>query len=163
MKMKMQRRQVPQSLAASSADEAPAAEKTTEKPVETAKEASAPLPAFLRRRAAAPLAAESTEKADPVDAGPVDSEPVPKDVEKLESVAEASQPQEAPSPKARDIGMPPVTPEAEIHAETAALSRSCQIKRMDKATAAQVTPLLAQLSALRDRMAARAGGSHPNS
>lgn len=136
--------------------EAPAAE-----PVEPVKETSAPLPSFLRSPPSEQPSMDAVEAPSVDDTGAT-SAPV-EAPQQAEPVTETSEPEEPLRPKARDIGMPNITPEAEIHAESAALTRATQISKLDTASAAQVKPLLAQLSALRDRMAARSGGAQPKS
>ncbi len=133
--------------------EAPAAE-----PVEPVKETSAPLPSFLRSPPSEQPSMDAVEAPSVDDTGPT-SVPV-ESPQQAEPVTETEEPLR---PKARDIGMPSITPEAKIHAESAALTRATQISKLDTASAAQVKPLLAQLSALRDRMAARSGGAQPKS
>jgi DNA-binding transcriptional MerR regulator len=99
-------------------------------------ETAEPLPSFLRRplEASAPATVEAAN----------DPEPSP------------------PAAKARDIGMPSVTPEHEIHAEAAALTCAYRARRFDHDSARKAQPLLAQLATLRDRMSERHGGMPPN-
>ena len=141
----------------------PVAEEATPEPDAPSEEAIAPLPSFLRKPAAEMPSKDASSQTDADDAEPSDDAPEADTTEQAEPVVEASEPQEPPRPKARDIGMPSVTPEAEIHAESATLTRASRIRRIDAASAAQVKPLLAQLSALRDRMAVRSGGAQPKS
>jgi DNA-binding transcriptional MerR regulator len=68
-----------------------------------------------------------------------------------------------PAPKARDIGMPTITPEHEIRADRAVLTGAFRTRALDIKTAKEAQPLLEQLAALRDRMAARRGSVHPKS
>ncbi|MGB5864486.1 MAG: MerR family transcriptional regulator [Sulfitobacter sp.] len=121
------------------ADDAPEAEKTP----------AQPLPSFLRATPQKPKAkTPDVQETAPAETAPSTAEPAT----------------ETPEPvKARDIGMPEVTPEAEIEAAPSNLSRLHRIRAIDAATAKDIKPLLAQLSALRDRMAAPRGGPSPNS
>ena len=64
--------------------------------------------------------------------------------------------------KPRDIGMPDVQTEAEIHASPAVLSALTRARGIDAETAQKLHPLLSQLAALRDRMNARGGPAKPN-
>ena len=127
---------------------------------ETTGESGAPLPTFLRKPSAEQPSVKAGAEASADKAAPEEKTQKP---EPVDPVAETPAQQEPPRPKARDIGMPSVTPEAEIHAEVTTLTSLCRTRRLDMATAQQVQPLLAQLSALRDRMAARPGGAQPKS
>ncbi|MCX7566100.1 MerR family transcriptional regulator [Sulfitobacter sp. F26169L] len=118
---------------------------------EPAIEAMSPLPSFLRN---------STQDI----ATPASSEVSPDKTEPVQS----PQPEEAPepevhAPKARDIGMPDVSAEADIHATPAALTSACRTRRLDRTTAEKMRPLLAQLGVLRDQMAARRSNQQPKS
>lgn len=107
-----------------------------------------------------------------VDAAPetdaVDQAPVEVTAQKA-PVAEPSEPEPqettAPpaAPKARDIGMPTLTPEHEIHAEKSALTHAFRTRAFDAKTAQKLQPLLTQLAGLRDRMAAGHGSGQPKS
>ena len=57
-----------------------------------------------------------------------------------------------PAPKPRIIDMPPLTAEVDLPAAPSALTAAFRLQGLDKATAEEVAPLLAQLTALRDRM-----------
>ena len=61
--------------------------------------------------------------------------------------------------KARDIGMPVILAEKDMHAQAATLTNAYRINKLDAATAQKIQPLLEQLAALRDRMAARRGSN----
>ncbi|RKE95540.1 MerR family transcriptional regulator [Sulfitobacter guttiformis] len=134
----------------------------------------APLPSFLRKPVDEPAASSKDTSDDDGDPAPDQSaepsapsktpEPEPTKLEDSEVAAtEDAQPIEAPRPKARDIGMPDITPEGEIPAQPAALSYASRMRQVDPATAQKLQPLVSQLAALRDRMAARTGGAHPKS
>ncbi|MBB3993879.1 DNA-binding transcriptional MerR regulator [Sulfitobacter undariae] len=93
------------------------------------------------------------------------SEPTPDAPEEPEQtdIAEPEpQPVSLPAAaKPRDIGMPTVTAEQDIQAELATLAHASRLRSVDSTTARKMAPLLAQLSALRDRMAADTGDAQP--
>jgi hypothetical protein len=59
--------------------------------------------------------------------------------------------------------MPVLTPESEIHAQAAVLTRTHALRQLDAQTAREIAPLLSQLAALHDRMQAKRDGAHPKS
>ncbi|MEM1410695.1 MAG: MerR family transcriptional regulator [Pseudomonadota bacterium] len=114
-----------------SAREEPVAEpETTEAPAPASE-----LPAFLRQ----PMAETDTSEPPKQDAP---SEP------------EAAEPA-APAPSARNIDIPPFTPEADFLVAPAALSASYSLASLSAAQAAQIAPLIDRLTALRDDMNAQ--------
>ena len=128
--------------------EAPVAADET---AEVATEASAPSQSVEPPDADEGETAQTTAETAPV---PAEDRP---DTPAAADVAPAPPPEPA-SPKARDIGMPDVTPEDEIHAEIATLARASRMRAIDAASAQKMAPLLVQLADLRDRMAARHTG-----
>jgi hypothetical protein len=150
-------------------DAAPASaeDKAPEPEIEAApQEPAKALPSFMRRpepTEAAPTAAEK-----PAEVASADHDVPALDASAVEETNEAPAPAETaapeapapvPVPKPRIIEMPVLTPESEIHAQAASLSRAHQIQNMDPQTAQKMAPLLAQLAALRDRMAAPRNGA----
>ena len=99
---------------------------SAEEPARTA----AALPAFLRRPMADPPASDNT---------PVEAE-------------SAAPP---PPPRARDIGMPAITPLDQIDARPGALTAAMRARHLTPEQAREIAPLLARLTALRDSMASR--------
>ena len=122
-------------------DAAPAGEAPAEDPQ------MEPLPAFLRHPAdadAAPDAEDPASTAEPE----VASDNMPPEPEAVEM-------EEAAAPRARDIGMPDVTPEAQIHAVPGALAAALRQSQLSRAQVEQIRPLLSRLAALRDSMSAQ--------
>ncbi len=129
-------------------------------PAETAME---PLPGFLREpatedvahdREQAPKAQEHAAEAPepPERAAEADPDPQPQqDSTPTETLVPAGA--AAPAPRARDIGMPQVQAENEVHAEPGSLTRAFRTRALSPGRVQKVTPLLAQLTALRDKMA----------
>ena len=66
-----------------------------------------------------------------------------------------------PAPKARNIGMPPLTAPQDMPVQASLLSRTHHIRALDAAQIREIQPLLAQLAAVRDRMAARRNSAAP--
>lgn len=165
------------------ADDAAVEEKATEEPAKA-------LPSFLRSSAPQePEAAKEPEQA-PFESAEPDADAVAEpskeeavsDAEALPEPTPSPEPSQdiaaksadepevkaeatptPPAPKARDIGMPPITPEHEMRADHAMLTGAYRIRVMDAQTAQKAKPLLEQLTALRDRMVARRSGAHPKS
>lgn len=124
------------------------------------------LPSFMRRpepTASAPTVADQPAEAASIDNDvPAIDELAVKEKTEAPAPAETAAPEApapAPAPKPRVIEMPVLTPESEIHAQAASLTRAQQIQNMDPQTAQKMAPLLAQLAALRDRMAAPHNGA----
>ncbi|WP_254796925.1 MerR family transcriptional regulator [Sulfitobacter albidus] len=103
-----------------------------------------------------PAAEPSTDAAEEADPQTTDAAAETPQEDADEEVKAAPAADTAPRP--RDIGMPAVQLEHEIHAEASALSRATRVRRIAPQTARELAPLLDQLTALRDRMAARRGG-----
>jgi hypothetical protein len=102
-----------------------------------------PLPAFLRKPDPTPVAEQDSDTP--------------------EHPSQAAQPETTAAPRARDIGMPPITPAQDIPAQAALLSRAQHLRALDTESAGKMQPLLEQLTALRDRMAARRSSAAPKS
>jgi hypothetical protein len=111
--------------------------------------------------AAADMSIEAEDKAEDTAAASEPTIPANTAPSSAEPEKEATTPDHEPTPKPRDIGMPDLTPEAEIAADPAALAGVYKLRRMDSRTAEKVAPLLAQLTALRDRMASPRTGTSP--
>jgi DNA-binding transcriptional MerR regulator len=170
-----------------------AADDAVVKEESTAEEPSKALPSFLRGSAPTETSPKEPEQAPVESAEPDADEPIvaqssneeattgaealqepdpsqePPEEIAAESAAEPevnSEPEAEPTPpapRARDIGMPQLTPEHEIHADQAMLSGAYRTRAMDAQTAQKAQPLLEQLTALRDRMASQRGGARPKS
>jgi DNA-binding transcriptional MerR regulator len=144
-------------LAAGSEDETDPTEKTAERDTESVAQTSEPdaeRKPGIEAATSAPTPAPEKTIPEQAEETPTTAEPQPE----VKAAEEA-----ATTPKPRDIGMPEITPENEIHAQAAALTRAYAIRSVDGATAAKIKPLLSQLTALRDRMAAPRGGTQPKS
>jgi DNA-binding transcriptional MerR regulator len=138
----------------------PAPEPQPEFPLAADKKTTAvPDEADAPQSKATPVADDEDTAQTAVEAAPVPVEDKPG---KPDPVATEATPEPAPEPalpKARNIGMPDVTPEDEIHAEIATLTRASRTRAVDAETAQQMAPLLTQLTALRDQMAAHRTGA----
>ncbi len=119
-----------------------------------AEEPTPALPSFSRSTPKEPEISTDIPDAGPEGTGA--PEPI---VAQVEPKAEA----EPAAPKPRDIGMPEITAEGDFHAETAMLTRVFKIRSLDATSAQQIQPLMAQLAAMRDRMAAQRGNALPKS
>lgn len=119
-------------------------------PNEPASLAMSPLPSFLDKPA--------FEEKRPVQ----DNPPAEPSSQPEQQQTDASDAQTAVK-KPRDIGMPAVMEEQDIHAEISTLTRAMRIRALDAETVEKIQPLLAQLSSLRNRMATHRGGTPANS
>lgn len=147
-------------------NEAPVAQSTGELPAEKTSDAAPPL--FAREpetivQPAAPPDTDTQQNQPQAPAHPTPAHPTQAQTAQAtapaqhEEQAAPAQPEEqaAPvAPKPRDIGMPTLTPEKDIPARTSTLAHAGCLRSVDAATAQKMTPLLAQLAVLRDRMAA---------
>ena len=120
---------------------------------------AAPDEADVPQSEATPVADDEDTAQTAVEAAPVPVEDKPSTPAPAATEATPEPTPEPALPKARNIGMPDVTPEDEIHAEIATLTRASRTRAVDAETAQQMAPLLTQLTALRDRMAAHRTGA----
>lgn len=113
---------------------------------ETAADDMEPMPAFLRHPATPEDgAAEAGEEAqDNLPPEPAAAEGAPEE--------QSEEPESPAPPRARDIGMPQITPEAEIAAGPGVLTACARLTHLAPDQGAAVRPLLAELAALRDSM-----------
>lgn len=112
------------------------------------------LPAFLRR----PLDPETAPAA--TDNASAEPDPVEEITPTPEPIAAKTPAPDAPksTPKPRIIDIAPFTPEAEFNVSQSVLTSAYRLRRSSPKAAAQIRPLLARLTTLRDGMSARRGG-----
>ncbi|MEM6941072.1 MAG: MerR family transcriptional regulator [Pseudomonadota bacterium] len=123
-------------------DEAPVAQEAQPAP-------PADLPAFLRRPMSEPEASEPSSDAQPRATAEELCEP------EAETLSESA----VPPAKPRIIDMPPITALDEVEARASALTKSHALKAVTAEQAAELTPILTRLTALRDAMIAGAHSS----
>ena len=122
-------------------------------------EATADLPAFLRRAAPPKVDKQQPDQKQPNDPG--ETEAVTKSTDPAEAPpAETAKPEPVAAPKPRQIKMPAITPEAEVSASPALLSAAYRAGKIHAGHAAEVAALLDRLTIHRDSMSAwRKGGN----
>jgi len=103
---------------------------------------------------------EATEKHDPVQDEPSIAPEPAADPEAAPAQQKTAEPE---TPSARDIGMPAITPEHEIHVDLSVLTYATRVAAITAQDAEKIAPFLTQLAALRDKMAAQRGGAQAKS